>query len=164
MLKRIKSIVKTIAIIIIVILVFTYPFLSWMIKGGKPRIKDFDEISHDYETIANLALEYYNKISSTDEHITLSLYDDYIEDKDNNKRIVLNDKQKDAVKCVKKRFGSFWVTEEAVIFWGDETKYYGLLYSKNPLSTIWDMKKDWYKGMEYHRINRKWYEIGAFGI
>ncbi len=161
--KRIKSIIITIAIILIVIIFFVSYYFIW---GGKPQIKKFDSVSNDYEIIAELSLEYYNKLSSEDEHITLFIYDDYFEDYTNNCKVNLNAEQKDALKSVNEKFGKgcLWVTENSVVFWRDETKYYGLVYSENPLSTIRDMKSEWYNSLEYHRINSNWYEIGVFGI
>ncbi len=161
--RNIKGIVITAVILFIVIFAFIFYFFIW---GGKTQIENFDYISHDYEIIANLSLEYYNELSSKNKHITLFIHDDHIKDHTNNTTINLNDAQKDAIKSIKEKFAScyLWVTDESVIFWMDETKYYGLIYSEAPLSTVWDMKKDWYEAMEYHRINSRWYEIGVFGV
>lgn len=157
-----KIILIIISIILALILSTVTYFYIW---GGKPRIKNFDDISRDYETIAKLSLEYYNQSSHKDERITLVTYDDYLKDSDGN-IINLTDEQIEALKTVNQRFdyGCLWVTNNSVIFWRDETKYYGLVYSKNPLLTIWDIKTDWYDSVEYHRINSKWYEIGNFGM
>ncbi len=159
-----KKIVLVVILIVLALIlsVVTY-FYVW---GGKPYVENFDDISHNYETIAKLSLEYYNQSSQKNGHITLFIYDDYIEDITNKDTINLTNEQKDAIKTINKKFGGgcLWVTEDAVIFWRDETKYYGLVYSENPLSTIWDMKTGWYEGVEYHRIDSNWYEIGVWGI
>ncbi len=163
-----KGIITTIAILLTFIFGVVFSFFIW---GGKPQIESFDDVSDDYEIIAKASIKYYNELSHKDERITLLTYDDCMKVSDyknvlaEDTIIYFNEEEKSAIKTVNKEFsdGTLWVTEDYVIFWQDETKYYGLIYSKNPLSAIWDMKSDWYKSMEYHRINNYWYEIGAFG-
>lgn len=134
-------------------------FYIW---GGAPYIEDFNE--EDYETIADLALEYGNQFPDREEHITIFAYEDYLMVYGTDEQIHLNEEQKAALKTVQKTFGALWVTKDAVIFGADERKHYGLVYSENPLSAIWDMKNDWHESLEYHRINGDWYEIGVWGI
>lgn len=154
------------AILLAFILVVTSYFFVY---GGEPEIENFDAISGDYEIIANIAMKYYNELTDKDDRITLLTYDDHLEVSNYKNpledRVVVNlsEEEKSAIKTIDKEFDYMWVTKDYVIFWEDETKYYGLVYSEKPLSTIWDMKTDWYEGMEYHRINSNWYEIGAFG-
>lgn len=161
-----KGIIITIAILLAFIVgVASYFFVC----GGEPEIENFDAISDDYEIIAKASIKYYNELSVKDERITFLTYDDNMEVLDlknpSNDGVVinLNEEEKSAIKTIYKEFDYMWVTKDYVIFWQDETKYYGLVYSKNPLSTIWNMKSDWYESAEYHRINSNWYEIGAFG-
>lgn len=158
---------KVIVITLAIFLAFIVGVVAYFfVFGGQPQIENFNDISGDYETIANVAMKYYNESTDKNERICLTtkedhlLYDTLLED---SIVINLNEEEKQAIKSVDKSFMSLWVTDEYVIFWEDETKYYGLVFSEKPLSTIWDMKTDWYDGVEYHRINNNWYEIGAFG-
>lgn len=161
-----KAIIITIAILLAFIVGFASCFFIW---GGKPQVESFDDISGDYETIAKASMKYYNELPNKNDRITILTYDDHMEVSnyknplEDNVVINLNEEEKSAIKTINKEFNYMWVTEDYIIFWEDETKYYGLVYSENPLSTIWDMKSDWYESMEYHRINSNWYEIGAFG-
>lgn len=161
-----KAIVITIAILLAFIVGFASYFFIW---GGKPQVENFDDISGDYETIAKASMKYYNELPNKNDRITVLTYDDHMEVSnyknplEDNVVINLNEEEKSAIKTINKEFNYMWVTEDYVIFWEDETKYYGLVYSENPLLTIWNMKSDWYESMEYHRINSNWYEIGAFG-
>ena len=161
---------KGIIITIAILLAFSVGVASYFfVCGGEPEIENFDAISDDYEIIAKASIKYYNEVSVKDERITFLTYDDHMEVLDlknpSNDGVVinLNEEEKSAIKTIYKEFDYMWVTKDYVIFWQDETKYYGLVYSKNPLSTIWNMKSDWYESVEYHRINSNWYEIGAFG-
>lgn len=158
-----KGIIIILAILLAFILVITSYFFVY---GGEPEIENFNDVSADYETIANVAMKYYNESTDKDERICLTIKEDCLLDDsllEDNIVINLNKEEKQAIKSVDEAFMCLWVTDEYVIFWEDETKYYGLVYSENPLSTIWAMKSDWYESIDYHRIDSDWYEIGAFG-
>ena len=154
------------AILLAFILVVTSYFFVY---GGEPEIENFNDVSANYETIANVAMKYYTELTDKDDRITLLTYDDHMKVSNYKNpledRVVVNlsEEEKSAIKTIDKEFDYMWVTKDYVIFWEDETKYYGLIYSKNPLSTIWDIKSDWNEGMEYNRKNSNWYEIGSFG-
>lgn len=161
---------KRIMIILAILLAFILVVTSYFfVYGGEPEIENFNDVSANYETIANVAMKYYNELTDKDDRITLLTYNDHMKVSNYKNpledRVVvnLNEEEKSAIKTIDKEFDYMWVTKDYVIFWKDETKYYGLVYSENPLSTIWDMKSDWYESIEYHRIDSNWYEIGAFG-
>lgn len=161
--KAIKGIIITVSILSAVILGFVSYFFVW---GGKPYIENFEEVSNDYETVAQLVLNSYSELIP---------YDSYPENEliivDINKDILkcddyvfsLTDEQKKAVLTVGKKFGYLSVYEDAVFFRVDETGYYGLVYSKHPLIALYkaELPQD---GREYHRINSRWYEWGVWGI
>ena len=154
------------AILLAFILVVTSYFFVY---GGEPEIENFNDVSANYETIANAAIKYYNALSYKAERRTLILYNDHMEESNAKNpledQVIINltEEEKKAIKSVDEEFSYLWVTNEYVIFWQDETKYYGLVYSEKPLTIIREMKNDWYDAVEYHRINSNWYEIGAFG-
>ncbi len=140
------------------------------VYGGKPEIENFDSISGDFEIIAKASMKYYNESSDKDERITIGIFDDYLsvynsDGLDYDTIISLNEEEKTALKTLNSVFSSgyLWVAEGYIVFWEDETKYYGLVYSEKPLSAILNMESDWDREIEYHRINKNWYEIGAFG-
>lgn len=158
-----KGIIIILAILLAFILVVTSYFFVY---GGEPEFENFNDVSADYETIANVAMKYYNESTDKDERICLTIKEDCLLDDsllEDNIVINLNKEEKQAIKSVDEAFMCLWVTDEYVIFWEDETKYYGLVYSENPLTTIWAMKSDWYESIDYHRIDSDWYEIGVFG-
>lgn len=156
-----KGIAIFVAVSLAVITVFGVYFY---IFGGKPQIEGFDEISGDYEIIADASLGYFREVSAENERITLLIYDNYLEDYTVGNTLTLTDEQNKALKTIKKSLGGgcLWVTEDTVIFWRDETKYFGLVYSDKPLSAVREMKSDWFSNAEYHRINSNWYEVGVF--
>ncbi len=156
---------KGIAIFVAVLLTVITAFgVYFYIFGGKVQNENFGEFSADYEAVAQVCLEYYNESSVKDDRITLFIHDNYLEDYTNGSTLTLTDEQNKALETVKESFGGgcLWVTEDTVIFWRDETKYYGLVYSDSPLSAVREMKSDWFSSAEYHRINSNWYEVGVF--
>ena len=161
---------KRIMIILAILLAFILVVTSYFfVYGGEPEIENFNDVSANYETIANAAIKYYNALSYKAERRTLILYNDHMEESNAKNpledQVIINltEEEKKAIKSVDEEFSYLWVTNEYVIFWQDETKYYGLVYSEKPLTIIREMKNDWYDAVEYHRINSNWYEIGAFG-
>ena len=161
---------KRIMIILTILLAFILVVTSYFfVYGGEPEIENFNDVSANYETIANAAIKYYNALSYKAERRTLILYNDHMEESNAKNpledQVIINltEEEKKAIKSVDEEFSYLWVTNEYVIFWQDETKYYGLVYSEKPLTIIREMKNDWYDAVEYHRINSNWYEIGAFG-
>lgn len=57
----------------------------------------------------------------------------------------------------------FWVSDSYVVFWKDDLKTCGLLWSASPMKAIKEMKT-WYSEMKYHKLENEWYEIGTRGV
>lgn len=161
------SINLIVAAIIMCVLICILTLLS---LGGNARFENFDNLEKDYmEMIDVLNSEYsYQKRSSTKEFILVDIINSSELSCNNQPITTLSDKQKESLKRIQEqsyvKYSYIWVSDEYIIFWEDETKQYGLLYAKRPKKIIRSMKKEWYKGMDYNRINRNWYEIGQFGL
>lgn len=153
-----KGIIITVVILLTVFLGFVSYFFVW---GGKPYIENFDEVSNDYETVAHLALNTYSDLSPQEEYIIIDIYDGNF--KYDNSNLPLSEAQQNAVQVASEEFDYLRVCKDAVFFCEDETGYYGLVYSKHPLSALYkaELPQD---GREYHRINSHWYEWGVWGI
>lgn len=153
---------KTLLIIISVVLTLIISVASYFyIWGGKPQIENFDEISHDYEIVAQLALNTYAKLSPEEEYIIIDIYDRNLKYNDSN--LPLTEEQQNAVQIAGKNFNYLRVCKDAVFFCENETGYYGLVYSKHPLIALYKDELP-QAGREYHRINSRWYEWGVWGI
>lgn len=152
-----KSVVIIFSLLLVLILgVSSYSFI-W---GGKPRITNFDEISKDYESIAKTALDYYKKLSTTDEFIILNISENELQHE--NQPIPLTNTHPDTNKHLCENFDYLRVYINAVFFCEDETGYYGLVYAYNPLFALYQENLP-QQNREYHRINSHWYEWGVFG-
>ena len=71
------------------------------------------------------------------------------------------DNLKDEIDIAKKEFSYLWIEDGNIVFWNDETKVLGLVYSSNPQSYI-ESLKEWYNGMDSERINENWYTVGQW--
>lgn len=60
-----------------------------------------------------------------------------------------------------KEFSYLWIEDGNVVYWNDETKVFGLVYSSNPKNYIKSLE-EWYKGMDSEKINENWYAVGQW--
>ncbi|MBQ8323710.1 MAG: hypothetical protein IJX82_00985 [Clostridia bacterium] len=161
--NALKGLLVVIALILIVAILVLVPLgIYHYVVGGEPEMEDFDDHARVYERVAEAATAYYESIE-TDEWLTLLRQGDKLT-LQSGEEIPLTEEQRKAVGEMSGRFSYLWVTEDYVILWGDETKKYGLLYADSPLSVIGDLREEWHFGMEYHRLNGDWYEIGNWGM
>lgn len=153
-----KFIIIALSVLLVLIISCVSYFYIW---GGKPQIQDFNEVSEDYETVAQLALNIYNELLPNEKYIIIDVYDGDF--KYDNFILQLTEEQKHAVITTSEKFDYLRVSKDAVFFCEDETGYYGLVYSKAPLLALYEAELP-QDGREYHRINSKWYEWGVWGI
>lgn len=114
------------------------------------KSSDFKEYKQDFLIVSDTAKSYFES-HNTDEHLTLT-FDEYLLWADVSV-------EKSISKLSEMDFDYIWVSSDYVIFWKDEMKTYGILYSDSPNSAIIQLKS-WYYGMEYNKIEKNWYEIG----
>ena len=158
-----KAILIIVSVILLLVLSVVAYFYIW---GGEPYIENFEQVSADYEIVAQLTLDSYNELGPYDSYPENELVIVYINEDNlecDNYCLPLTDEQKKAVITVGKKFNYLAVYEDAVFFRIDETGYYGLVYSKHPLAALYKEELP-QQGREYHRINSRWYEWGVWGI
>lgn len=147
-----------ISVVLTLIISVAAYFYIW---GGKPYIENFEQVSADYEIVAQLALNTYAELSPEKEYIIINIYDCNFKYNDSN--LLLTEEQQNAVQIAGEKFNYLRVCKDAVFFRIDETGYYGLVYSKHPLAALYNDELPQH-GREYHRINNRWYEWGVWGI
>ena len=68
----------------------------------------------------------------------------------------------DSVKAIyDKGFTYIEINEGCIIFWEDETGYYGVLWSTNPKDAINQIVKSSRPYMKSRKLSNEWYEVGA---
>lgn len=122
---------------------------------NNPTFQDFDEYSDAFTTVRDFILDCGVSAPSivylNDDILTIS------DNKPTNETTLLTAVQK----LQDKGFSYVWVRDDHLIFWEDETKYYGVLWSLNPKKSIREIKEDWYSNMKSRKLTNEWYEIGA---
>ncbi|MBQ8605913.1 MAG: hypothetical protein IJ408_04180 [Clostridia bacterium] len=160
--KRELTLKKLLLIVTLPIIVALLAFATYLfVWGGTPQFSDFDEVCAQYEEVSKIALDFYRENATDEEHLFVYINHDSLEYEE--KLLPLTDAQKDSVEKAGKRFGYLRVYKDSVVFYEDETHYYGLIYSKTPLISLHKVGLN-KNGREYHRINSRWYEWGCFGI
>ena len=96
---------------------------------GNDRTKYYEERISSYEAIAEYALQNY--ASSDGSRVSIKLSD-----------ITENSLSKDII-VAEEKFTYIWIENNSVIFWNDEMKTLGLVYSDNAKSAIKDIE-EWY--------------------
>lgn len=164
--KKFKIIVSVFAAIIAIPAIIGIWFAySWY--HPNLYIEDFEAVSDEYEKIIAILCDYYDKENFTDDICIDIDNKDYVISHEGN-MIDIGEDEKQSLKeiCETSYPGHYdfvWVSENDVIFWEDETKAYGIMYTKN-FDESEENIKEWYNEAEFRRINSKWYELGYFGI
>lgn len=111
----------------------------------------------DYEAVA----EYVLNNCKADKYKVSYLLNDVLEE-----RYVVNLSEiddvteiKSSVEIAQQDFSYVWIENSYVVFWNDETKTIGLLYSENPKKSIKAIKT-WYTDIESEKLNDNCYIIG----
>lgn len=160
---------KKYIVVVFLLLVIAFVFIQVNLLYSKETlyIKDFEKVVHDYSKIRDILFKHYNK-ENYSEMLILDIDKSNFEIIDGDKKINMNDEEKKALEKIcetsyKGHYSFIWVTENYIIFWEDETKLYGVIYSKEFKESIEEIKK-WYDGVQFRRVEGDWYEIGYFGI
>lgn len=128
-------------------------FVMCACSKSRETLELYDNIEA-YETIAETALrdfqdeEHFYNTDSERYIVYLSEFTVYTE-------------LSSSVDIVKGKFSYLWIENGNVVFWNDETKVLGLVYSSNPKEYIKELM-EWYKDMDSEKINEKCYTVGQW--
>lgn len=164
---RRKNKIKYVLFIIFGTLAIIFIWYKYSWYHPELYIKDFESVSDDYQKVVSSLYEYYDE-NDFSENIVIDIDNEknFISHKDTEIELDEDEKQSLINICKNSYTGYYnyvWVSKNEVVFWNDETKTYGILYSKDFVETKKSIEK-WYKEIEFKRINSNWYEIGRFGI
>ena len=159
-----KYILASVVLLVVTIcLIQAYLFYS----NEALYIKDFESVEEDYLKIKDMIFEYYNK-ENCSEKLILDIDKSEFVIIDGDKRIDMNEDERNSLKRIcetsyKGHYNFIWAEQKYIIFWQDETKMYGVIYTDNFKETEEEIKK-WYDGVQFRKIDEGWYELGHFGI
>ena len=127
---------------------------------NQPDFENFQEYEADFNIIKNFLVDFnLNRNDATPLIVDLdSQFLTIAGDEISDSTI------EDSVKAIyDKGFTYIEINEDCIIFWEDETGYYGVLWSANPQNAIDQKKEDArpYMNMKFKKLSNEWYEIGA---
>lgn len=126
----------------------------------QPNFKDFQEYESDFILVKNFLMD-YNFDSNDEAPLIVDLNDRFLTI---NGEEISDSSIEDSVKAIyDKGFTYIEINDDCIIFWEDETGYYGVLWSANPQNAIDQKKEDArpYMNMKFKKLSNEWYEIGA---
>ncbi len=124
--------------------------------SSNTKFENFADCKDDFETISDFLRSYF-----LDNACSALVLFDFQEGKILRDGVVVSDGYLEETETIQNKGFSFvWVQEEYMIFWEDETKYYGVLFSENAKIAI-NSVKGWYAEMQSKKLDKNWYEIGV---
>lgn len=124
--------------------------------GIKVKFENFADYKADFETVSNFLRSCY-KENAYSGSATFDFEDGNIL-KDG---VVFSEQFVKEIQTIQQNgFSYAWVEENYIIFWEDETRYYGVLFSENPKTAL-NSVKQWYDELKSKKLDKNWYEIGA---
>lgn len=125
---------------------------------GKVDFSDFSEYEKDFHAVVDFVLEYTNQ-RNADFTFTVDMKDGRIKVDDSFQS---PDSLSESIKKIsEKGFSYIEVGEDYMIFWKDETGYYGVLWSNNPRNAISSITKGSRPYMKSRKLTDEWCEVGA---
>lgn len=153
---------KLVAKILVVVCVGAVIGTTIVFRSNQPTFKDFEEYNDDFITVRDFILEYYF-VENVAQPLIIDLNDkilSHADEKIENQEALLT-----AVnKLNEKDFSYVEVTNGYMIFWDDETGYYGVLWSLNPKSSVKSIVKSSRPNMKSRKLSSEWYEVGALDV
>ena len=125
---------------------------------NQPDFENFQEFEADFNIINNFLVDFnLNRNDATPLIVDLnSQFLTIAGDEISDSTI------EDSVKAIyDKGFTYIEINEDCIIFWEDETGYYGVLWSANPKDTINQMVKSARPYLKSRKLANEWYEVGA---
>lgn len=122
----------------------------------KAKFENFADCKADFETVSNFLRSYY-----IDYDYSGSATFDFEDGNISKDGFVISEEYAEEVKTIQQNgFTYVWVEEDHIIFWQDESKYYGVLFSEDTKTALRSVK-EWYDELKSKKLDKNWYEIGA---
>ena len=124
----------------------------------KADFDNFSDYEDDFDAVVQFVLEYAHQRNAVDT-FTVNIGDDHIKIDD---AFQSDEALSPSIKKIREKgFTYIEVTQDYMIFWEDETGYYGVLWSDKPAEAISSIREDSRPYMKSRRLSKEWYEVGA---
>lgn len=144
---------KFIALILIIACVF-----GLVGCNTKADFDNFSDYEDDFEAVVQFVLEYVHQRNAVDT-FTVNIGDGYIKV---DEAFQSDETLSPSIKKIREKgFTYIEVAQDYIIFWEDETGYYGVLWSDKPTEVISSIREDPRPYMKSRKLSKEWYEVGA---
>ena len=124
----------------------------------KPDFDNFSDYEEDFEAVVRFVLEYVHQRNAVDTFI-VDIGDEHIKIDD---AFQSDETLSPSIKKIREKgFTYIEVAEDYMIFWEDETGYYGVLWSGKPTEAISNIREDSRPYMKSRKLSKEFYEVGA---
>ena len=126
----------------------------------KADFDNFSDYEDDFDAVVQFVLEYVHQRNSVDA-FTVDIGDDNIKIDDTFQS---DEALTSSIKKIREKgFTYIEVAQDYMIFWEDETGYYGVLWAEKPTEEINSIREDSRPYMKSRKLSTEWYEVGALG-
>ena len=133
-------------------------------EGGYPYEKvnssNFSNCKDDFVRVKNFLVD-YNSARNDDSRLLVAIGSQFLSI---NGTDISDSSIENSVKAIRdKGFTYIEIKDDYIVFWKDETGYYGVLWSSYPQKAVRQQKEAArpYMNMKSKRLSSEWYEIGA---
>lgn len=124
----------------------------------KADFDNFSDYEDDFDAVVQFVLEYVHQRNAVDT-FTVDIGDDYIKIDDTFQS---DEALSPTIKKIREKgFTYIEVAQDYMIFWEDETGYYGVLWSDKPTEAISGIRETSRPYMKSRELSKEWYEVGA---
>ncbi len=127
---------------------------------NQPDFENFQEYEDDFVAVKNFLVD-FNVSRNDTSRLLIDIGSQLLSIKGTD---ISDSTIEDSVKSIyDKGFTYIEIDDDYIIFWEDETGYYGVLWSANPQKAISQKKEDArpYMNMKSKKLANEWCEIGA---
>lgn len=126
----------------------------------KADFDNFSDYEDDFEAVVQFVLEYVQQRNSVDT-FTVNIGDDHIKIDDTFQS---DEALSPSIKKIREKgFTYIEVAQDYMIFWEDETGYYGVLWAEKFTEAISSIRETFRPYMKSRKLSKEWYEVGALG-
>lgn len=125
---------------------------------SKPYFENFKEYEEDFVSVKNFIIDYSTSLNNPTQLI-IDISDCYLTVDGH----IISDKnlEKSIKRLSENDFSYIEKCSDYIIFWDDETGYYGVMWSENPKQSINRIIENSRPNMKSKKLTDNWYEIGA---
>lgn len=127
----------------------------------QPEFEDFKEYQEDFVSVKDFIID-FNFTRNDASPLIVDINSQFLTIAGDE---ISDSSIEEAVKTIyDKGFTYIEINDDCIIFWEDETGYYGVLWSASPKDAINRIKSESRPQMKSQKLSDEWYEVGALEL